>query len=127
MELIVISDLHLSGGYNEETGKYSRNEDFFFDDQIERFLKYLQPPDSSEKHPTTEKHLIIAGDMFDFLQVDGKQPAVTQSVQLYCFIDGKTLYHLKRASRQSAYSCVLFGLLIVVRLYGFTPPANSCR
>ncbi len=71
MELIVISDLHLSGGYNEETGKYSRNEDFFFDDQIERFLKYLQPPDSSEKHSTTEKHLIIAKDMFDFLQVDG--------------------------------------------------------
>jgi len=71
MELIVISDLHLSGGYDEKTGKYSRNEDFFFDDQFERFLKHLQPPDSSVENPTTEKHLIIAGDMFDFLQVDG--------------------------------------------------------
>jgi hypothetical protein len=30
MELIVISDLHLSVGYKEETGRYSRNEDFFF-------------------------------------------------------------------------------------------------
>jgi len=37
MELIVISDLHLSDGYDEKTGKYSRNEDFFFDEELQRF------------------------------------------------------------------------------------------
>jgi UDP-2,3-diacylglucosamine pyrophosphatase LpxH len=62
-ELIVISDLHLSAGYNEKTGKYSRNEDFFFDKEFKRFLEHLQ-----KKPP--KKNLIIAGDMFDFLQVD---------------------------------------------------------
>ncbi len=65
MELIVISDLHLSVGYNEETGRYSRNEDFFFDEEFKRFLEYLQ-----EANPGNN-HLIIAGDLFDFLQIDG--------------------------------------------------------
>ncbi len=65
MELIVISDLHLSVGYNDQTGRYSRNEDFFFDEEFKRFLEYLQ------KAKSTKKHLIIAGDLFDFLQVDG--------------------------------------------------------
>ena len=65
MELIVISDLHLSAGYNEETGRYSRNEDFFFDEEFKRFLEYLQ-----EANPGNN-HLIIAGDLFDFLQIDG--------------------------------------------------------
>lgn len=65
MELIVISDLHLSVGYDEKTGRYSRNEDFFFDEEFKRFLEYLQ------KAKSPKKHLIIAGDLFDFLQVDG--------------------------------------------------------
>jgi UDP-2,3-diacylglucosamine pyrophosphatase LpxH len=65
MELIVISDLHLSVGYNEETGKYSRNEDFFFDEEFRRFLGYLQDANPGNNH------LIIAGDLFDFLQIDG--------------------------------------------------------
>jgi UDP-2,3-diacylglucosamine pyrophosphatase LpxH len=66
MELIVISDLHLSAGYNKETMKYSRNEDFFFDEEFKRFLEYFQRRNSRNK---TYYHLIIAGDMFDFLQV----------------------------------------------------------
>ena len=65
MDLIVISDLHLSDGYDKETGKYSRNEDFFFDGEFERFLEYL------EKRNHSNNHLVIAGDFFDFLQVDG--------------------------------------------------------
>jgi UDP-2,3-diacylglucosamine pyrophosphatase LpxH len=64
MELIVISDLHLSDGYNKETMKYSRNEDFFFDEEFKRFLEYFQ-----DIYNKTKFHLIIAGDMFDFLQV----------------------------------------------------------
>ena len=66
MELIIISDLHLSAGRNERTGKYSRNEDFFFDEEFKSFLQYLH------KVNTHQKHLIIAGDMFDFLQVAGE-------------------------------------------------------
>ena len=65
MELIVVSDLHLSAGYNEETGRYSRNEDFFFDEEFRRFLEYLQDANPGNNH------LIIAGDLFDFLQIDG--------------------------------------------------------
>jgi UDP-2,3-diacylglucosamine pyrophosphatase LpxH len=65
MELIVISDLHLSAGYQKKTGKYSRNEDFFFDEEFKRFLEHLEDKNHSNNH------LIIAGDMFDFLQVNG--------------------------------------------------------
>lgn len=64
-DLIVISDLHLSAGYDEKTEKYSRLEDFFFDEEFKSFLEYLQ-----ETNPYNN-HLIIAGDLFDFLQIDG--------------------------------------------------------
>ncbi|MBI5181367.1 MAG: hypothetical protein HZA06_00475 [Nitrospirae bacterium] len=63
--LFVISDLHLSAGFNEETKCYSREEDFFFDNEFKRFLEYL------EKENPGKNHLIINGDMFDFLQVNG--------------------------------------------------------
>ncbi|MBN2591946.1 MAG: metallophosphoesterase [Sedimentisphaerales bacterium] len=63
-ELIVISDLHLSDGYDKNSERYSRNEDFFFDEEFKRLLEYLQTANAHKKH------LIIAGDMFDFLQVD---------------------------------------------------------
>ncbi len=62
--MIVISDLHLSAGLNEETGLNSQEEDFLFDNEFKRFLEYLQ------KNPG-RNHLIINGDMFDFLQVSG--------------------------------------------------------
>jgi len=63
--LIVISDLHLSDGFNEETKRYSREEDFFFDNEFKRFLECL------EKENQGNNHLIINGDLFDFLQVNG--------------------------------------------------------
>ena len=83
MELIVISDLHLSVGYNKKTGRYSRNEDFFFDEEFKRFLEYLH------KGKSPKKHLIIAGDLFDFLQVDGDKVR-----ELYK--DGKTKESYKK-------------------------------
>jgi len=64
--LIVISDLHLSEGRSRETKRYSRNEDFFFDESFYRFLGYLDR--ESQKHQKKWK-LIVAGDMIDFLQV----------------------------------------------------------
>ena len=63
--LIVVSDLHLSAGFNEETKRYSREEDFFFDNEFKRFLECL------EKENQGKNHLIINGDLFDFLQVNG--------------------------------------------------------
>ena len=64
--LIIISDLHLSEGRSRETKRYSRNEDFFFDESFCRFLGYLDR--ESLKHQKKWK-LIITGDMIDFLQV----------------------------------------------------------
>ena len=87
-ELIVISDLHLSAGRNPKTGRWSRNEDFFFDKQFARFLTYIkkakkddeerkdrkrdkdeEKDEQNKNEKAPKKHLIIAGDMFDFLQV----------------------------------------------------------
>ena len=64
--LIVISDLHLSEGRSRETKRYSRNEDFFFDESFCRFLEYL---DKESVRLQKKWELIIAGDMIDFLQV----------------------------------------------------------
>ena len=64
--LIIISDLHLSEGRSALTKRYSRNEDFFFDESFCRFLDYLNK--ESKRHQKKWK-LIITGDMIDFLQV----------------------------------------------------------
>lgn len=64
--LLVVSDLHLSEGRNTHSKKFSKNEDFFFDEEFSRFLAYHQDIGrwNSEKW-----HLIINGDFLDFLQV----------------------------------------------------------
>jgi UDP-2,3-diacylglucosamine pyrophosphatase LpxH len=64
--LAVISDLHLSEGMDPITKRYSRNEDFLFDRQFCRFLKYLQ---GEVDRLGRNWKLIISGDMIDFLQV----------------------------------------------------------
>lgn len=61
--IVVVSDLHLSEGRRDETQKLSPQEDFFFDDEFARFLSYV---DLASPEPA---HLIINGDLFDFLQV----------------------------------------------------------
>lgn len=64
-QLIIISDLHLSEGWNPKTRRLSRNEDFFFDLNFQRFLEHL-----TEKAEETGFHyrLVINGDFVDFLQ-----------------------------------------------------------
>lgn len=62
-DIIVISDLHLSEGTDKDTGKISRNEDFFFDNDFSKFIDYL----ISQKDKSW--NLIMNGDLFDFLQV----------------------------------------------------------
>jgi UDP-2,3-diacylglucosamine pyrophosphatase LpxH len=64
--IVIISDLHLSQGRNPVTKKFNLNEDFFFDEEFDRFLIYLE--DESQRR-CRKWRLIIAGDMVDFLQI----------------------------------------------------------
>jgi UDP-2,3-diacylglucosamine pyrophosphatase LpxH len=64
--LLVVSDLHLSEGRDSKSKKFSKNEDFFFDEEFTRFLAYYQ--DARRWHGA-KWHLIVNGDFFDFLQV----------------------------------------------------------
>jgi UDP-2,3-diacylglucosamine pyrophosphatase LpxH len=64
--LLILSDLHLSEGWDKRTGLLNRREDFFFDTSFERFL--------SKQAQITEDagcrlKLIFAGDLVDFQQV----------------------------------------------------------
>ena len=64
--IAIVSDLHLSEGRNPRTRRFNRNEDFFFDGQFDRFLSHLE---AESERRGRKWHLIIAGDMVDFLQV----------------------------------------------------------
>jgi UDP-2,3-diacylglucosamine pyrophosphatase LpxH len=64
--IAVISDLHLSQGRDPCTRRFSLNEDFFFDGQFDRFLSHLERESARRAR---KWHLVIAGDMADFLQV----------------------------------------------------------
>jgi len=64
--LLIISDLHLSEGIHPSTKRFSRNEDFFFDEEFARFLAYYSDQSHGNDKPW---HLIINGDFLDFLQV----------------------------------------------------------
>lgn len=66
-DLIVLSDLHLSAGYNSRLGVFDRNEDFFYDKAFARFLVHLQRRATNEGR---RWRLVLLGDIFDFLQVD---------------------------------------------------------
>jgi UDP-2,3-diacylglucosamine pyrophosphatase LpxH len=67
-DLLVISDLHLSEGRHPKTGAISPLEDFLFDEEFARFLRYYA--DSASGGERRRKwHLIINGDFVDFLQV----------------------------------------------------------
>jgi UDP-2,3-diacylglucosamine pyrophosphatase LpxH len=65
----VVSDLHLSAGWDPETGKTSRLEDFFRDEAFARFLRYHQEVKEQPRFGGRPWLLILNGDLFDFLQV----------------------------------------------------------
>ncbi len=65
-DYIVVSDFHMSEGLNPSTGKFSRLEDFFFDEEFSNFLNYLIREKERKGRPW---YLIINGDLFDFLQI----------------------------------------------------------
>lgn len=65
-DLVVVSDLHLGEGIQSREPRYVPNEDFFYDEQFQRFLeelkrKYRERPDAL--------CLVFNGDTFDFLTV----------------------------------------------------------
>jgi UDP-2,3-diacylglucosamine pyrophosphatase LpxH len=64
--IVIISDLHLSEGRNPATKRFNLNEDFFFDEEFDRFLGYLE---AESQRRGRKYRLIIAGDMVDFLQI----------------------------------------------------------
>ncbi|MEM7335356.1 MAG: hypothetical protein AAF490_24980 [Chloroflexota bacterium] len=69
---LFVSDLHLSEGVSQQTGKTHRNEDFFHDDAFAQFINYhvhlSRDPNQASTYQTPWK-LVINGDIFDFLQV----------------------------------------------------------
>ncbi len=85
-DIVIVSDLHLSAGYDPRTGAYNRNEDFFYDAAFARFLA-----DLSKRAVVEGRHwrLVILGDFFDFLQVDvpeahkdGPRPDVSEAATI---------------------------------------------
>ncbi len=79
MDIILISDLHLSTGYDRRTGTYNRNEDFFYDAALGRFVDWLLARAVSEGR---RWRLVLLGDFLDFLQVqagDGDDAGLTSS------------------------------------------------
>jgi len=67
--LLIVSDLHLSEGLDSASAKFSRLEDFLFDDAFARFLRYHEEVRGQPRFGGRPWMLIINGDLFDFLQV----------------------------------------------------------
>lgn len=67
--LLIVSDLHLSEGWDLETGRTSRLEDFFRDGAFARFLNYHERVKNQPRFGGLPWLLVLNGDIFDFLQV----------------------------------------------------------
>ena len=75
-EIYVVSDLHMGRGKNPETRRFFALENFFWDEDFERFCDYLCR-DAATRNSTFR--LILNGDTFDLLRIepDPTQAAVT--------------------------------------------------
>jgi UDP-2,3-diacylglucosamine pyrophosphatase LpxH len=65
--IIVVSDFHLAGGYDANTGRFARHESFFHDAAFARFLDDLRHRAAAENR---QWRLVVLGDLLDFLRVD---------------------------------------------------------
>lgn len=94
-DLLIVSDLHLSEGRPPGVGKFSANEDFFFDEAFARFLAYHD----AHRGPRARWHLLVNGDFVDFLQVVATENAPPDLVR------GRESrkYGLACGERESAY------------------------
>lgn len=66
-DFIIVSDLHLSAGYDPGTRVYDRNEDFFYDETFARFVDHHLARATARNR---RLRLVILGDFIDFLQVE---------------------------------------------------------
>lgn len=99
-KLIIVSDLHLSEGWDPRTKKLSRNEDFFFDVNFQRFLQHLA---GKAEKGAFRYRLIVNGDFVDFLQfvktpeaVDGEEITGRERKLGLGTSPSKTLWKLER-------------------------------
>jgi UDP-2,3-diacylglucosamine pyrophosphatase LpxH len=65
-DIVILSDLHMSAGYDSRTGTFHRNEDFFYDGAFYRFVEHYL---DEAKRSSRLLRFVILGDFFDFLQV----------------------------------------------------------
>ena len=85
-DVVVVSDLHMSTGYNARTGTFHRNEDFFYDGAFARFIDHLIDRAATERR---RWRMVIMGDFVDFLQVDAPESseAITSSATTVAKLD----------------------------------------
>ena len=86
--LLIVSDLHLCEGLDPKSGRFSRLEDFLFDDAFARFLRYHQKAREQPRFGGRPWLLIFDGDLFDFFQVvslpeEGKELCAVKGVAHY--------------------------------------------
>lgn len=93
--LLVVSDLHLSEGRQPSAKKFSRNEDFFFDEAFARLLDHYQ---RDPRWSGARWHLVIDGDFVDLLQVVTSQGAPSALRQ-----PGQARFGLASGEAESAY------------------------
>lgn len=66
MLYLVVSDFHLGKGKFTSNGQLNILEDFFEDERFQEFCEYF----SSQKYYLAPVHLILAGDIFNLIQID---------------------------------------------------------
>jgi UDP-2,3-diacylglucosamine pyrophosphatase LpxH len=65
---VFVSDLHLSEGRLPGEQYYHKNEDFYYDEEFAKFLRYLEK-EREDRSYKNRWRLVINGDFLDFLQV----------------------------------------------------------
>jgi len=70
LDVVVVSDFHLTAGADPATGLYDVHEDFFAGDAFARFLDHLLARGRQERR---RWRLVILGDFVDFLQIESPE------------------------------------------------------
>ncbi len=70
-EYLFLNDLHLAAGFNAAEGQPSQGESFFYDSIFARFLAFHISQAQSVGHSL---HLVLLGDVFDFLRIESPSP-----------------------------------------------------
>ena len=68
---LFLNDLHLAGGFDPVNNRSSRGENFFYDAEFARFLDFHISQAASKG---AQVHLVLLGDVFDFLRIESPTP-----------------------------------------------------